>query len=247
MCGRFVVAGASAELVALFDVDLPADDLPAPSWNIAPTDRVPVILDSIPKDAEVPEEAEPVRRLESARWGLVPSWAKDLTVGGRAFNARIETVGDNAMFKTAVRKRRAIVPATGYYEWKTIDGVKHPHFIHLPDELTVFAGLYEWWRNPEAADDSPDKWLLSTSVITRSSTGPLADIHDRMPVFLSPELIEEWLDPHAEFSAVYQLDELLEAIAEGGAETAERMELYEVGREVGNVKNNGPQLLEPVG
>lgn len=238
MCGRFVVAGASAELVALFDVDLPAEELPGPSWNIAPTDRVPIILDSIPKD---PDNQEPVRRLEAARWGLVPSWSKDITVGGRAFNARIETVGDNAMFKTAVRKRRAIVPATGYYEWKTIDGVKHPHFIHLPDELTVFAGLYEWWRNPEAADDSPDKWLLSTTIITRDSAGKLADIHDRMPVFLSPELIEEWLDPHAEFS-----DELLEAIAEGGAETAERMELYEVGREVGNVKNNGPQLLEPV-
>ncbi len=238
MCGRFVVAGASAELVALFDVDLPADDLPAPSWNIAPTDPVNVILDSIPKDAAEPE---PVRRLEAARWGLVPSWAKDITVGGRAFNARIETVGDNAMFKTAVRKRRAIIPATGYYEWKTIDGVKHPYFIHLPDELTVFAGLYEWWRNPAEADDSPNKWLLSTTVITRDSSGPLADIHDRMPVFLSPELIEEWLDPHAEYS-----EELLEAIADGGAETAERMELYEVGREVGNVRNNGPQLLEPV-
>jgi putative SOS response-associated peptidase YedK len=238
MCGRFVVAGASAELVALFDVDLPAEELPGPSWNIAPTDRVPIILDSIPKD---PEDQEPVRRLEAARWGLVPSWSKDITVGGRAFNARIETVGDNAMFKTAVRKRRAIVPATGYYEWKTIDGVKHPHFIHLPDELTVFAGLYEWWRNPEAADDAPDKWLLSTTIITRDAAGKLADIHDRMPVFLSPELIEEWLDPHAEFS-----EELLDAIAEGGAQTAERMELYEVGREVGNVRNNGPQLLDPV-
>lgn len=244
MCGRFVVAGASADLVALFDVDLPAEELPSPSWNIAPTDQVPIILDSLPKDSAIAEGAVPdvpVRRLESARWGLVPAWAKDVSVGVRAFNARIETVGDNNMFKTAVRKRRAIVPATGYYEWRTVDGVKHPQFIHLPDELTVFAALYEWWRNPAAADDAPDKWLLSTTIITRDSAGPLADIHDRMPVFLSPELIEEWLDPHAEFS-----EELLEAIADGGAETAERMEFYEVGREVGNVRNNGPQLLEPV-
>ena len=196
------------------------------------------MLDSIPKEAE--ERAEPVRRLEAARWGLVPSWAKDVGVGGRAFNARIESVGDNAMFKNAVRKRRALVPATGYYEWHTVDGVKHPHFIHLPDELTVFAGLYEWWRN--RAEGRRRSGPTSGCCPRRSSRGTRrvssASIHDRMPVFLAPELIEEWLDPHAEIS-----DELLEAVAGGGAEIAERMELYEVGREVGNVRNNGPELL----
>lgn len=240
MCGRFVVAGASSDLVTLFDVDLPAENLPAASWNIAPTDPVAIILDSIPKGDDAGEE--PVRRLEAARWGLVPGWAKDPKVGVTAFNARIETASEKAHFKNAVKKRRAVVPATGYYEWRTEDGVKTPHFIHLPDgELFIFAGLYEWWRNPAAADDSPDKWLLSTSILTRESTGELASIHDRMPVFLAPELLEEWLDPHSEGT-----DELLEEVSAGGAEQAERVEFYEVGRAVGNVRNNSPELIEPV-
>ena len=240
MCGRFVVAGASSDLVALFDVDLPADNLPAASWNIAPTDPVAIVLDSIPKGEDAGDE--PVRRLEAARWGLVPGWAKDVKVGVTAFNARIETASEKAHFKNAVKKRRALVPATGYYEWRTVDGVKTPHFIHLPDgELIVFAGLYEWWRNPAAAEDSPDKWLLSTSILTRESTGELAAIHDRMPVFLAPELMEEWLDPHSEGT-----EELLEEVSAGGAEQAERLEFYEVDRAVGNVRNNGPELIEPL-
>lgn len=238
MCGRFVVAGAADDLVGLFDVDLPADNLPGPSWNIAPTDTVSIVLDSIPKDSGT---GEPQRRLEAARWGLVPAWAKDIGVGARAFNARIESVAESSMFKTAVRKRRALVPATGYYEWRMVEGVKRPNFIHLPDEVTVFAGLYEWWRDPSKADDDPARWVLSTTILTRDAVGELGSIHDRMPVFLAPELIEEWLDPHADVS-----DELLEAVAAGGAEVAERMQYYEVGREVGNVRNNGPQLLEPV-
>lgn len=226
--------------MALFDVDLPAENLPAPSWNIAPTDPVSIILDSIPKGEDAAEE--PVRRMESARWGLVPGWAKDPKVGVTAFNARIESAAGKAHFTTAVKKRRAIIPATGYYEWHTVDGVKTPYFIHLPEgELLVFAGLYEWWRNPAAADDSPDKWLLSTSILTRESTAELASIHDRMPVFLAPELLEEWLDPHSEGT-----EELLEEVSAGGADQAERAEFYEVGRDVGNVRNNGPQLMEPL-
>ncbi len=145
------------------------------------------------------------------------------------------------MFKTAMRKRRAIVPATGYYEWRLVDGVKQPEFVHLPDELTVFAGLYEWWRDPAKADDDPDRWVLSATIVTRDAVGELGSIHERMPVFLAPELIDEWLDPHNE-----EPDELLEAVAEGGVEMAARMQHYEVGREVGNVKNNGPQLIEPL-
>lgn len=239
MCGRFVVAGSTADLVEMFDVDKPADDLPGPSFNIAPTDRVPIVLDSIPKNDP---ESEPVRRLEAARWGLVPSWAKDVKVGVTAFNARIETVAEKAHFTTALIKRRAILPATGYYEWKTVDGVKTPHFIHLPDgELIVFAGLYEWWRNPAEGDDSPDKWLLSSSVITRESTGELAGIHDRMPVFLAPELIDEWLDPHTAGD-----EDLLAEVAESGRLMADRMEFHEVDRAVGNVRNNTPELMQPL-
>ena len=240
MCGRFVVAGAASDLVALFDIDLPADDLPAPSWNVAPTDRVPIVIDSIPKTAD---DDVPVRRLESARWGLVPSWAKELQGGPPTFNARIETLSEKRTFSAALAKRRAVVPATGYYEWRTVDGVKTPFFIHLPGgQLFAFAGLYEWWRNPVAAEDSPDRWVLSTTIITRDATGDLASIHDRMPVFLQPELVGEWLDPHEQ-----EPGDLLEAVSLGGVEMAEEAEFYEVGRAVGNVRNNSPELMEPVG
>lgn len=240
MCGRFVVSGVATDLVDMFDVDTVGDDLPEPSWNVAPTDRVPIVLDSVPKGDDA--GGEPVRRLEAARWGLVPAWAKDIKVGVTAFNARIESAAEKPHFKNAVKKRRAIVPATGYYEWKTVDGVKTPYFIHLPDaELVVFAGLYEWWRNPAASDDSPDKWLLSTSVLTRQATGELAGIHDRMPVFLSSGMIDEWLDPHEEAG-----EELLDEISAGGAELEQRMEFYEVDRAVGNVRNNTPELLLPI-
>ena len=105
----------------------------------------------------------------------------------------------------------------------------------------VFAGLYEWWRDPAAADDSPDKWMLSTSILTREATGELLGIHDRMPVFLSPELLDEWLDPHTEGS-----DELLEEISAGGAEVAEYAEFHEVDGAVGNVRSSGPSLIAPV-
>lgn len=240
MCGRFVVAGAASDLVEMFDIDLVADELPQPSFNVAPTDRVPVVIDTIPKGAD-PDD-EPVRRLESARWGLVPAWAKDVKVGVTAFNARIESAAEKAHFKNAVKKRRAIVPATGYYEWKTVDDIKTPHFIHLPEgELFVFAGLYEWWRDPAEGDDSPDKWLLSTSILTRDATGELAGIHDRMPVFLSPELLDEWLDPHTEGA-----EDLLAEISHGGEEVAERVQFHVVDRAVGNVRNNSPELIRPV-
>lgn len=241
MCGRFVVAGASSDLVALFDVDLVADDLPADSWNVAPTDRVPILLDAIPKGDDA--DREPVRRLEVARWGLIPSWAKDASAGPRAINARIETVLEKPTFKTAVHKRRAVVPANGYYEWHTVEGVKTPHFIHRPGtELTLFAGLYEWWRDSTKADDDPTRWVLSTTILTQDSVGALRDIHDRMPVFLHPEFVDEWLDPHND-----EPEELLPAIAAEGIERAEAMEFHEVDRAVGNVRTNTPDLVRPVG
>jgi putative SOS response-associated peptidase YedK len=238
MCGRFVVAGAASDLVELFDVDLAGDDLPAPSWNVAPTDRVSIVLDTIPKG----DEDIPVRRLEAARWGLIPGWAKDPKVGVTAFNARVETLSEKAHFKNAIRKRRAIIPASGYYEWHTVGDTKTPHFIHLPGgELFTFAGLYEWWRNPGAADDDPARWLLSTTIITRAATGELAAIHDRMPLFLEPELIEEWLDPHSEDPA-----DVVQAAFAAAEEVATRTQFHAVGRAVGNVRNNSPELIDPL-
>ena len=172
-----------------------------------------------------------------------PSWAKDPSVGSRMFNARIEEAAEKSSFRNSVAKRRAVIPATGYYEWRLgSDGVKHPQFIHSADgRPLLLAGLYEWWRNPAAAEDAADKWLLSATILTTDSAGALASIHDRMPVVLDHGFLDEWLDP-------YQVGdgELLAAVAESAKTGVDELTHYEVDRAVGSVKNNGPQLIEPV-
>jgi putative SOS response-associated peptidase YedK len=242
MCGRFVLDRTTTDLTGLFDVDKYGEDLPEPSWNIAPTQTISIVLDSLPRTTDNEDVTEPVRRLEAARWGLVPAWAKDPKAGPPLFNARSEDALDKASFRNAVARRRAVVPASGYYEWKLAGGTKVPHYIALPgDELMVFAGLYEWWRNPAAAQDAPGKWLLSATILTRASSGALADIHDRMPVFLDADLVEEWLDPHEEGTR-----ELVDDIVAGGGEVAQRVEFHEVSAAVGSVQNDGSQLTEPL-
>ncbi len=243
MCGRFVLDREAADLVALFDVDTVGEAIPEPSWNIAPTQPISIVLDSLAKPTDDEPFPEPVRRLESARWGLVPGWTKDPKAGPPLFNARSEDVAEKPAFANAVSGRRAVVPASGYYEWRVVDGAKTPFYLSLPgDELMLFAGLYEWWRNPAAAADDPGRWLLSASFLTRESTGPLRGIHDRMPVFLDSDLVEEWLDPQSEGT-----QELVDQVAAGGAEVAQRVEFHEVGTEVGSVRNNGRELAEPIG
>ncbi|MFT4281268.1 SOS response-associated peptidase [Microbacterium sp.] len=235
MCGRFVVAQDGSELVGVLRVDVVAEDLPAPSYNIAPTDRVAIVLDSAKTEP-------PTRRLEAARWGLVPSWAKDPSLGVRAFNARSEEVEDKPMFRQALIKRRAIVPATGYYEWHTEAGVKTPYFISPADGAPLFfAGLYEWWKDPAKADDDPARWLLSFTIMTRASVGELGSIHDRMPLFLDADHADAWLDPTTD-----NVGDVLDAAIDAAPLLADSMTLHPVGSAVGNVRNNDPSLIAPV-
>ncbi|UUT35310.1 SOS response-associated peptidase [Microbacterium elymi] len=235
MCGRFVVANVGSELVGVLRVDVEGDQLPAPSFNIAPTDSAAIVLDSAKTEP-------PTRRLESARWGLVPAWAKDLSIGARAFNARAEEVEDKPMFRNALIKHRAVIPASGYYEWKTVDGAKTPHYVHPADDGPMFfAGLYEWWKNPALADDDPARWVLSFTILTRDSIGRLGSIHDRMPLFLDPDFADAWLDPTTE-----NVGDILDAAIDAAPDVAETLADHTVGRAVGNVRNNGPELIEPV-
>lgn len=235
MCGRFVVASRGSELVGVLRVDLEGDELPAPSFNIAPTDRVAIVLDSAKTEP-------PTRRLESARWGLVPTWAKDPGIGVKAFNARAEEVEDKPMFRQALIKRRAVIPASGYYEWHTEDGVKTPYYIHPADDSPLmFAGLYEWWKDPSKADDDPTRWLLSFTIMTRSAVGALGSIHDRMPLFIDADYADVWLDPTTD-----NVGDLLDATIDAAPEIVDSLSMREVGREVGNVRHNGPELIEPV-
>ena len=235
MCGRFVLSQTSADLIALFDIDEPGADLPGPSWNIAPTQRIAVVAESM---KGVEEGEPPRRRLAGARWGLVPRSAADPS-GAPLFNARIESVAEKPSFRESFAARRAIVPASGWYEWRVgADGAKAPVFVSPGGgALVLFAGLYEWWRSAEPG--AP--WLLSATILTRPSAGAVADVHERMPVLLQPELLEDWLDPLTPGDGA-----LLRAASDGAAELAEELDVHRVGAAVGTVGSNGPELIEPV-
>jgi putative SOS response-associated peptidase YedK len=234
MCGRFVVAGDAGELVGVLRVDIVSDDLPAPSFNVAPTDRAAIVLDSVKTDP-------PTRRLAPARWGLVPPWAKDVSIGARAFNARSEELEGKPMFRSALEKRRAVVPASGYYEWTTVDGVKTPHYIHPADGgPLLMAGLYEWWKDPAKAGGDEDPWVLSFTVLTRDSIGHLGSIHDRMPLFVDADHADAWLDPSTD-----NVRDVLDAAIDAAPAVAETLTEHVVSRAVGNVRNNSPELIDP--
>ena len=234
MCGRFVVAGNKADLVTAFEVqDAPADL--RRSWNVAPMTDIPLIT-------EKATDGELTRRLETARWGLVPVWAKDQKIGSRMINARSETILEKPSFRKAAVKRRALVPADGYYEWlKNDDGSKTPIYLHPEDEQTLlgFAALYEFWPDPSQPEDSPEKWLMTATILTRPATDALGHIHDRTPVIVPPDLRGDWLNPT--LTAGAEVKQLLDEIPE--PHLLPRV----VDKAVGNVRNDGPQLIEPVG
>ncbi|WP_102158289.1 SOS response-associated peptidase [Zhihengliuella halotolerans] len=250
MCGRYVMARASGDLMAEADAllgeQLEGREL-SPSWNVAPTTDVPIVLERLVGD-------EPRREVHVAQWGLVPRWAKDVKVGVRAFNARSETVTEKPTFRSAVVSRRCAVPMDGYYEWKRQGtgrtSPKQPYFVHAADGgLSFFAGLYEWWKDPAVADGEPGQWILSTSIVTMPSPDPgaegvlgdLGGLHDRLPVPLSGEAMDAWLDP-AERDAA----SLVERIRAEAYDVAASWRLDPVGAAVGNVRNNGPELIAPV-
>ncbi|MFO7689217.1 MAG: SOS response-associated peptidase [Cryobacterium sp.] len=232
MCGRFVITDTASDLAAMFDVEHEGIDLPEPSWNIAPTEQIPIVLESA-KTGTV------VRRLESARWSLVPSFATALTSPYPTFNARAESAAEKPTFRSSVASRRALIPATGYYEWHTEGTVKTPYFVHSDDGMPLaFAGLYAWWKDPQRAHDDPARWVLSATILTEDAQGPLRQIHDRMPVALPEERWDQWLDPRT----VGDQDLVAAAVA-ASREVTETLDFYEVAP----VRGNGPELIEPLG
>lgn len=248
MCGRYASFRESEDLADAFDVDDMTDaarDVLA-SWNVAPTDGARIVVDRAPKlDGDAAdEEPPPIRReMHLARWGLLPSWAKDLSAGSRMFNARSDSIAEKSAFKRAAASKRCLVLADGYYEWQKVEVPgsskprRVPYYIHPSDGAPIaFAGLYSWWRDPAKDDDDPDRWVLSTTIITQAARDGLEEIHDREPAMLTREIVESWLDP-----AVTDVDAVLAMLAEPSPE----LSWYEVGAAVGNVRNNGPELLHP--
>jgi putative SOS response-associated peptidase YedK len=182
MCGRYTLRTPLQHVVELFGTAINEELLPfAQRFNIAPTQMVPAIR----------TDASGRRTIDLLRWGLVPGWAEDPSVGNRMINARSETAGSKPAFRDAFRRRRCILPADGFYEWKKEGSRKQPYFIHRSDDEPFgLAGLWERWRRG-------DDVIESCTILTTSPNPLMRDIHDRMPVILSKEAFDRWLDPNA--------------------------------------------------
>ena len=239
MCGRYAASRDPDDLVEEFEIDdRPEQVLPA-SYNVAPTQSVYAVLDRAPRG----EPDAPVRRaLRVVRWGLVPSWAKDPSIGNRMINARMETVADKPAFRKAFAARRCLLPADGYFEWYgEVKGKKQPFFIRPADGgVLAMAGLYELWRNPAAAEGE-DPWLWSAAVLTTNATDDLGRIHDRMPLLVEKSRYDEWLDPSVDDGESPPDRRALLVPAMPGALTA-----YPVSTDVNNVRNDAPHLVTPI-
>lgn len=238
MCGRYAVTTDTETLFGVFDAQPDPDapyggDAPRPRYNIAPTTVNPVI-----RLRAVADGAEPVRTLGELRWGLVPNWAKDPSIGNRMFNARAETAATTNAFRTALGKRRALVPVSGYYEWQKLGegrkAPKQPYWITPQDgSVMALAGLWEYWRDGEQS-------IASYTILTTDAVGPMAQIHHRMPLILPQVEWERWL---AADTPGEQITELLQPPP---LRLVEQLEFRTVGDAVGNVRNDTPDLLDPV-
>jgi putative SOS response-associated peptidase YedK len=237
MCGRYASARSDVDLIEGFGIEDVVGPPPPPSWNVAPTQDSRVVLErALP--GRPPSEA--VRQLRTMRWGLVPSWAKTPKIGSKMINARLETLVDKPAFRTAVARRRLVVPADGYYEWQAVNGEKVPYFLQHPDPDHLglaFAGLYEMWRDPTRAADDPDRWLWTYTILTTTAPDSLGHIHDRSPILVPDEFLEAWLDP--ELTDTDEVQRLLARMPEP------RLTPHVVSRAVNHVVNNGPELREP--
>lgn len=222
MCGRFTLFDSAASIAeGFFLAEVPSL---SPRYNIAPMQEVAAV--------RIPAEGR-ARELVLLRWGLIPSWAKDQSLGSRMINARAETVAEKPAFRSAIRRRRCLVPASGFYEWKRANGRKQPYFIRMrAGGIFAFAGLWESWNDPGGSA------VESCALLTTSSNDLLRPIHDRMPVIVSPHDYEIWLSPRIQDPR--ELSFLFRPYH------PERMAAFPVGLGVNNPKTDSPGLIEPL-
>lgn len=224
MCGRYRLTAYEKWLSDYFNLD-PADVDWAARWNVAPTDEVATIGQS---------RREPKRKFARMRWGLVPSWAKDISIGTSAINAVRETAAEKPMFRDALSKRRCLIPADGFYEWKQISSKKkQPYSIEMTDGgLFAFAGLWETWKDPAG------KVIHSCTILTTEANALLKPMHHRMPVILSPDDYDLWLDPGITDPA--KVADLLKPF------DARKMKVHPVSSFVNKAGNEGPECAAEV-
>jgi len=189
MCGRYTLTSSGEELALLFDIsDLP---MVLPRYNLAPTQEAAVVREPAP--------GEP-RRLDLLKWGLIPYWAKEASIGNRMINARSESVAEKPAYRWSFRKKRCLIPADGFYEWKKEGKLKQPYLIHRKDgKPFAFAGLWSSWKSPDQ-----ERPIETFTILTTDANDLLRPLHDRMPVILDPENFDLWLDPKIEDAAKLQ-------------------------------------------
>lgn len=230
MCGRYTNTMTWSEMVALYDIhNIEFRPNFESRFNIAPTQNVPVVRAS--------DAGE--RELAMLRWGLIPSWSKEASMGAKLINARSETVAEKPSFRDAFEKRRCLIPADGFYEWRMEDGAKQPFRIGMKGGAPfAFAGLWERWCAPAASTGIAEGEIVETfTIITTVANDKLRPIHARMPVILSPETFDRWLD------AANDTAPLLSFL---GPYPADPMAFYRVGTTVNNVRNDDPSCIKPL-
>ena len=223
MCGRFVQFSSLRTLEKHFNFQVEPADVSA-NYNVAPTQKVLALIQR--------EQYQ----LENLHWGLVPSWAKSLSGASRMINARAETVATKPSFRAAFKRRRCLILADGFYEWRGEKGQKQPWFITVQaDQPMAFAGLWEIWKSRSAAVQQSD--YRSCTIITTEASESVRDIHHRMPVILQPKAYAKWLDPENQDA------QDLEAILQ--TKHISELKSYPVSKQVNRVQNNSPSNIEP--
>ena len=227
MCGRLTIFTPPAKVARFVHATLAegVDPEGHPNWNLGPTQRINGVRD-----------VHGQRVLDRYRWGLIPSWSKDPSSATKTFNARSETVAIKPSFRAAYKSRRLLLPFDGFYEWdRSVSPKPQPHYFTRSDgDLLVCAGLWESWSDPTDADAPP---LQTVTMLTTDANEEMSRIHHRMPVILEQEQFDLWLT--ADVDELDALEPLLRPAAPG------TLVHHAVGRAVGNIRNNGPELLEP--
>lgn len=242
MCGRYAATKDPATLTQEFDAtDETEGHAPSADHNVAPTKKVVAVVERHPRDAngEVLLDEPATRHLRVMRWGLVPFWAKDASIGSKMINTRAETASSKPAFRKALARHRCLLPADGWFEWQRGTGPKgrkQPFFMTPSDGSSVaFAGIWETWRDPKQPDAEP---LVTCSVLTTDAVGRMAEIHDRMPLVLPRRRWAQWLDPDSA--------DVKDLLAPPPLDFVDSIELRPVSDRVNSVRNNGPELVERV-
>ncbi len=223
MCGRFAQQRPASELAERFAAEPLEEDL-GPRFNVAPTDEALVVA-----------QREDRRAIKAYRWGLIPHWAEKASAGAKTFNARAESIASSPMFRDAFRRHRILVPVDAFYEWRREGKTRQPFAIRRSDgDVLALAGLWSFWRDPVT-----EEGRRTFTIVTSQANDAIAELHDRMPVVLDQEVWDRWLDP-----MIPDPSELLGLLVPN---EAVELDLFPVSRLVNDVRNDGPELLAPLG